>query len=396
MKPHATRSDGAWCRLGRREDSVKQLPQCAAWMPRHATTAKWQSSVPSLTRSRTPSFVTMTKHVHASGDGDSTSPVHPQLAAVTEGLRGARVLVTGASGFIGRNVCRSLSACGASVTAFVGHEPAAGILADEVLPVDLRDRPAVERAVRHAGVNYVVHLAAKRIANDTVAGFHASYESNLFGTLNVAGSFLGFGDLHRFVYLSSAEEYGRAPTPFDTGRREAPLTAYGLSKLAATQLLQALAVTGGLPVAVLRATVVYGPGQGPSMFVPALVRALVAGERFPMTAGEQTRDLIYVDDVVGGILRALVSPTELGEVLSLSANAPVAVRDVALLTAKIVGGGAEALLEFGALPYRHAEVMQYWADNASACAALGWTPAVSLEEGLKQTVAHYRRTRGGG
>jgi nucleoside-diphosphate-sugar epimerase len=363
--------------------------------PGHENTAKLQCFLSAVSKTHTPPPVTMSKRPHASGEGDGKSAPSPHLAAVTDGLRGAHVLVTGASGFIGRNVCHALSGCGARITAFVGRDRATDILANDIRSVNLQDCAAVEREVRRAGVNYVVHLAAKRIPGDDMQGFHASYEANLFGTLNLAGCVVGLGKLHRFVYLSSAEEYGRAPVPFQAGRREAPLTAYGLSKLAATQLLQALAVTHGLPIAVLRATVVYGPGQAPSMFVPALVRALVDARRFPMTTGEQSRDLIYVDDVVDGILRALVFPTASSDVLNLSANTPMTVRDVALLAAKVVGDGAQALLDFGAIPYRQAEVMEYWADNTAARAAIGWMPNVSLEDGLKQTVAHYRRTRGG-
>ncbi len=300
------------------------------------------------------------------------------------------MLVTGASGFIGRHLCRTLQNRGAHVIAIVHGKTSRELVVAEEYHADLQDREAIRAFVRSATPDHVVHLAAVNVRGTALADYRLSYRANLIATLDLAEAVIDTGPCQRFVYLSSAEEYGCAPVPFNFAVREAPLTAYGLSKLAATQLLQAIATTHGLPIAVLRATVVYGPGQQGSMFVPALVRALVGGVRFPMTAGDQKRDLVYVDDVVDGILRALVMTARHDEALHLSAGTPVTIRDVALLTARLAGGNAESLLEFGAVPYRPGEAMEYWAGNSDTQVALGWSPSVTLEDGLSRTIAHYR------
>ncbi len=313
----------------------------------------------------------------------------PSLA--TADLRDARVLVTGASGFIGTGLCRSLQSCGARVIATVHGEASHDTGVMEVHHVDVRDRDAVHALVHVAAPDYVVHLAAVKVGGAGLPDYRSAYQANLFATMHLAEAVINTGSCRRFVYLSSAEEYGRAPVPFDSTAREAPLSAYGLSKLAATQLLQALAATHGLAIAVLRATVVYGPGQHAPMFVPALVRALVAGKRFSMTAGAQNRDLVYIDDVIDAILRALVMTARHDEVLHVSAGNPVSIRDVALLAARLVGGNSESLLDFGAVAYRPGEAMDYWAANLDTRDVLGWSPRISLEEGLLRTIANFRR-----
>jgi nucleoside-diphosphate-sugar epimerase len=314
---------------------------------------------------------------------------------VTSGLAGKRVLVTGATGFIGTHVCRTLRELGAHVVGFSLRPPAPSIGVDDVRVVDLRDREAVRAAVARAAPDRVVHLAGYRSAGRDLAAMRESYDANLGGTINLAEAVIDAGGCARLVALGSAEEYGRVPPPFEVGTREEPVTPYGLSKLAATRLLQSLDANGALSVTVLRGTVVYGPGQAPGMLVPSVVRALVAGERFPMTAGDQTRDLVYVDDVVDGLLRALAAPRSMPGVLHLSSGHPISVRDVALRAAAAVGGDAAGLLEFGAVPPREGEAVAYWATNEATRDVLGWTPRVSLDDGLARTVAYERTVRAG-
>jgi UDP-glucose 4-epimerase len=306
-------------------------------------------------------------------------------------LGGARVVVTGASGFIGLHLCRALRSAGARVVS-VGRKAVDETLVDEAHVVDLTDRAHVARAARAAPADFVVHLASVKNSGVAVADYREQYETNLFVALNVVE---GYGNgCRRFVHVSSCEEYGDVPAPFDVSRREEPISAYGVSKLAVTQLMQALARGRGFPAAVLRSTIVYGPGQRTGMFLPALICALLAGDRFPMTRGEQTRDYVYVDDVVDAVLRSLVEPDLTSEALHVSSGTPIRIRDLAERVARLVGGNAESLLDFGERNYRTGEAMSYWADSTRTRALLGWAPQVSLEEGLRRTVAYYRDLRG--
>lgn len=288
----------------------------------------------------------------------------------------APVVVTGAGGFVGRHLVRALEARN-----------------ERVIPVarpafDVTDMNAVRAALGGVERCRVVHLAASRPRGGALADFRAAYDTNLYGLLNVLDALDGRCD--RLVSLGTTEEFGAIRPPFEAWQREAASTAYGVSKLAATHLVEALARDGGLSSVILRPTVVYGPGQRGAMLIPSLLRALTAGVQFPMSAGEQTRDYVYVDDVVSAILCALAAADGVNSALPVSSGVPVRIRDVALSVARLVGAGAEALIEFGAEPYRVGEPMAYWADNAATRTAIGWEPIVPLDEGLRRTVSAWR------
>lgn len=312
--------------------------------------------------------------VHSAHPDRDTDRSRDSLAATPPGA--TPVIVTGASGFIGRRLCHVLERAGTRVIALGRTD------------VDVTDRRAVGVALSEPAECRVVHLAATKPRANTLPDFRSAFNTNVLGLLNIIDAVQG--RCSRFVSLGTTEEFGAISVPFDSALREAPTTPYGVSKLAATHLVEALVRCGALPAVVLRPTVVYGPGQNGTMLVPTLLRALLSGTRFRMSAGEQTRDYVYVDDVVSAIVCALTTPVRPVAPLSVSAGAPVRIRDVALTVARIVGDGAEKLIEFGAEPYRAGEPMAYWADNAAARAALGWAPVVSLEEGLRRTVAAWR------
>jgi UDP-glucose 4-epimerase len=300
---------------------------------------------------------------------------------------GSRVLVTGASGFIGRNLCRRLLAEGASVVA-CGRASGARIpVGCKVSIADLLNRDAVRRMLRSSGADSIVHLAALKSRARDVAGMRAEYAMNLGVAIDLAEEIIDLGGCRRFVLLGSAEEYGSVPVPFDAGGPTLPQSGYGLSKLAAMQFFHALALTQAFPLTAFRTTVVYGPEQPTGMFIPSLIRALLAGERFPMTLGQQTRDFVYVDDVVDGLVRGVAAAGRHAEVLHLSSGVAIPVRDVARQAARIIGEGATSLLDIGAISARPGEAMTYWAENTRTRDALGWSPTVTLEEGLRRTIA---------
>ena len=300
---------------------------------------------------------------------------------------GSRVLVTGASGFIGQKLCRRLLAAGASVVACDRGSGARIPVGCEVSVADLLNRDAVRRMLRASGADSIVHLAALRSSARHAAGMRAEYAMNLGVAIDLAETILEQGGCRRLVVLGSAEEYGAAPAPFDPDGQALPQTGYGLSKLAAMQVFQALVRTRAFPLTAFRATVVYGPGQSGGMFIPSLIRALLTGERFPMTLGQQTRDFVYVDDVVDGLVRGVAAPESHAAVLHLSSGIAVPVRDVALRAAAIIGAHARSLLDIGAISARPGEALAYWAENTRTRDALGWSPTVALDDGLRRTIA---------
>jgi UDP-glucose 4-epimerase len=139
-----------------------------------------------------------------------------------------------------------------------------------------------------------------------------------------------------------------------------------------------------LPVVVLRPFIVYGPGQRDGMMLPALLKTLAQGQEFALTPGEQTRDFVYVDDVVDALIAAAVRNGAAGEVFNVCSGEERRIRDVAELAVRIAGA-SPSRLKIGALPYRENEVWRLVGSNRKARALLGWSPRVQLEDGLQRT-----------
>jgi UDP-glucose 4-epimerase len=297
----------------------------------------------------------------------------------------AKVLITGASGFVGGHLCRDLSKKGVHVVALSRQWYNDNLTCEQIL-LDLTDQLNVSDFIRSLKPDYIVHLAAVRPSEYRVA-----YEQNLLSSMNLIEACQHVPTLKRFIFLGSCEEYGQQPPPFEENNRAIPVSAYALSKLAVTQLLQAVADTHGFPGVIIRPSVVYGPGQSTTMFLPSMIQSLVLGQRFAMTEGEQTRDYLYISDLVNAIVNALFSDERInGEIINVSSGIPIRICDLARMTASLFNSKAIDKLEFGSKTYRLGEAMEYWADNQRAKVLLDWSPRISLEEGLLDTIAYFK------
>lgn len=318
-----------------------------------------------------------------------TGIVTPERTDMKDPLRGSRVLVTGANGFIGRHLCRELSAIGVRL-AVMDRDPVACPGKHTAHIGDMTDRAWVRRCVARVKPSYVFHLAAFKPRSARLEDFRPALDSNLMGTLNLLEPLAGCAGLTSVIVMGTADEYGSNPVPFREDQRPSPINVYSCSKICMTTLAETMHALYRLPVTVVRPTVAYGPGQGPDMYLPAMIMALLGGKSFPMTRGGQTRDFIFIDDLIQGLLAVARCPRASGKVLNLSTNAPVSIKDVARCVRRMIGRGSVRL---GAVPYRVNETMRYAADNARARKITGWRPRVSLEEGLRRTIDWYARER---
>lgn len=257
---------------------------------------------------------------------------------------------------------------------------------------NLEDLSVAIDVVRSIQPNIVVHLAGSRLRTEELSAFKKNLIDSTEMTLNVVEACLGEGWLKRFIAIGTCEEYGNLSIPFVESEREFPLTAYAWGKLATTKLLQTLSRTHSFPAVILRPSIAYGPAQDSSMFVPALITALVTGQDFRMTDGAQTRDFIYIDDLILAIRQAMHCDVN-GTVINISSGVEVSLGALVELVVSIIGGEAHEHVLRGSLPRRHAEVGRYVATNKQAKELLNWEPLVGLEDGIKRTIDWYRNSQ---
>jgi UDP-glucose 4-epimerase len=309
-------------------------------------------------------------------------------------LAGRRVLLTGATGFLGTHLARALVAARAEVHALRRDPgrgtrlPAAGITWHSA---DLADFAALRAAALAAAPEVVFHLAAYGTTygeQDETAAFRV----NVAGSLDLWRALDGLPC--RLVVAGSCGEYGQARGKVREDLACRPTWFYPATKNAAVTLLSTLGRQHGREVVSLRPFGPYGPADNPERVVPQTVLALLAGREVALTAGEQLRDYAHVDDHVAAFLLAATRPLPAtGAVYNVGSGEPIRLREMLAAIAGAVGGDAHRLLRFGAVPYRPDEVWEMCCDIRAAERDLGYRPRVALADGIARTVRWYREER---
>lgn len=237
-----------------------------------------------------------------------------------------KVLVTGATGFVGACLTRRLVDAGHEVHLCTRAESDRWRIADLLgdvreHEVNLRDRPSVEKAVRSIEPKIICHLA-------TYGGFAsqrestAIYEVNLLGTVNLlrACEQTGF-DL--FINTGSSSEYGIKSQPMRESDLLEPIGDYGVSKAAASLFCSAEARETCLPIVTLRLFSPFGPWDDPKRLIPFVIKSFLRGEVPKLSTPASVRDYIFIDDVVDSYLHLIENPPVQGEISTSEADSSI-------------------------------------------------------------------------
>jgi NAD dependent epimerase/dehydratase len=307
---------------------------------------------------------------------------------------GRRVLVTGAGGFIGSHLAEALVVRGARVRAFVHYRGDGrwGWLDESaqrgdmnVVTGDIGDRETVASAT--SGCDVVFHLAA-------LIGIPYSYQAarsyvrvNVEGTLNVLQCAREAG-VARVVHTSTSEVYGTARrVPIDEDHPLHGQSPYSASKIAADKMAEAFHLSFGLPVVTVRPFNAYGPRQSARAVIPTVVSQCLAGGPVRLGNLRATRDFTYVTDTVEGFVRAAEVADAVGRTLNLGSGTEIAVGELAARIVRLIGRNVEVMSVDERTRPAASEVERLLADSGAASAMLGWRPTVSLDAGLRRTIA---------
>jgi nucleoside-diphosphate-sugar epimerase len=305
-----------------------------------------------------------------------------------------RVVVFGATGFIGSWVARRVGAAGAQVTLAARDREAAAALATELgarahtVQVDVCDDARVAAVLREVRPHVTFNLAGYGVDHaERDAGTANRVNERFVGVLCAAVAAHRDRDWRgqALVHTGSQLEYGPIGGAMHEDAEPAPTTVYGRTKLAGTQALSACAAARGLPALTARLFMVYGPGEHRGRLLPTLMAAAASGAPVPLTSGTQQTDFVYVEDVADGLVRLARAQVEPGAIVNLASGRLTSIREFVERAATLLDIPAERL-RFGALPQRP-ETLQYEpVSNARLRALTGWVPSTNVTEGIRRTL----------
>jgi len=301
---------------------------------------------------------------------------------MSNGVKGKRILVTGASGFIGAHLCRRLCQEGAEVHAVYRTQPPAPVERQHLWRADLAVIDSVKKIIGKIQPEIVFHLASHVKGAPGLEHVLPTFHSNLQSTVNLL-TVAAETTCPRVVLTGSLAE------PEIGQGEQFPAAPYAAAKWACTGYARMFHALYGLPTVIARVFMVYGPAQlDLTKLVPYVILSLLKGSSPKITSGHRLLDWIYVSDVVNGYLALAEDPNVVGTSVELGSGSLISIREIVERIANEVDNGIRP--EFGALPDRPLEPKRI-ARIADTFARIRWKPEVTLSEGLKLTVAWYRR-----
>jgi UDP-glucuronate 4-epimerase len=313
----------------------------------------------------------------------------------------SKYFVTGAAGFIASKVCEDLLADGHSVVGIDNFDPVYDLRIKDFrlnrisknsnftfYRESICDQKKLTSIFQsHSDIDGIINLAAKAGVRDSLSDPWSYYETNLTGTLNLL-EICRHNEIKKFILASTSSIYGENapyPTPENAGSSQ-PLQPYAASKKAAETLCYSYHFLYRLDVTVVRYFTVYGPAGRPSMSMFRFNKWITEGKTVLVFGdGTQTRGFTYLDDISRGTILAL-KPVGF-EIINLGGHESISINDLIKKFEKTIGKPAK--IEYASA--HPADMSASWANVEKAKQMLGWSPKVSLDEGIQQVVNWYQQ-----
>ena len=305
-------------------------------------------------------------------------------------------LITGAAGFLGSALANQLAREGHQVRGLddLSTGDSKSLVPDvHFTRGDVNDRPKLWTLLQE--VDCVYHLAARVSVQESVLYPREDTAVNVGGTVSLMEAMRDVG-VRRVVFVSSGAIYGdQGQQPLSESMQPNPRSPYAVSKLAAEYYVNTIGDLWNIETVSLRVFNAYGPGQHLPASHPPVVpyflrQAIRKGSLVIHADGNQTRDYVYVDDIVSGMLAASTAPNLDGAVINIGSGRQTSVRELIKTVLDVTGSNAEVIYN----PKMSAGVSHMCADLTLAGQKLNYKPSISLEEGLRLTLQRDSRFRG--
>ena len=304
-----------------------------------------------------------------------------------------KILVTGATGFVGSHLVPELIGRGHNVFTLERYVTGRYVLGKrtnvKTVFGDLKEYFAIKRVIRDVQPDILVHLAA--ISPVAYSYDHADevIETNFLGTVNLAEACLReIPHFKHFLFASTSETYGNGPSPKTEETPQNPNSPYAVSKHACEKYLLYMCDAYGFPITILRNFNTYGRKDNTHFVVERTIVQMLQGESVKLGDPTPIRDFEYVNDHVSSYLTCLHNPEAIGEVFNFCTGRGTSVKQLVELISKLTDFKGEVF--WNTIPARPLDIKELMGDYSKAKRLLGWQPKFVLEEGLRQTLDFWR------
>lgn len=307
----------------------------------------------------------------------------------------AKVLVTGANGFIGSHLSEHLVNLGAKITVLLEYNPnnylghlkflQKNMISEmEQILGDIRDPELIKKIVK--GKDTIFHLGALVSIPYSFINPREVFEVNAEGTLNIL---LAARDqeVNKIVTTSTSEVYGTALyTPIDENHPLQAQSPYAASKIAADKIAESFYKTYNLPVAIIRPFNTYGPRQSDRAIIPTIIIQALKKSTINIGSTTPRRDLSYISDTIDGFMKIAESKKSIGQVINIGLGKDISIGELIKMILLIMDKEIKIISAEKRKRPKKSEVMRLLCDNRKAKKIVNWMPRVSLKEGLNMTI----------
>jgi len=293
-----------------------------------------------------------------------------------------KILISGGTGFIGYHLAKEALRRGFQVSSLSKNTPIKKRYLKKVkyIITDISNKNSINKKIKE-NFDYVVNLAGYVDHSNKIK----TYKSHYLGCKNISNFFLK-DKIESFIQVGSSMEYGLVKSPQKENFICEPKSVYGRAKFLSTQYLLNLYKKKKFPITIVRLYQVYGPYQDLNRFIPVLINSCKDNIDFPCSHGRQSRDFLYINDLIDAIFLILENPKAKGEIFNIGFGKPFKIKNI---IQRILSYYKSGNPQFGKIKLRKEEQMKIYPDIGKARRILNWKPKINFLKGLSKTIQYY-------
>ncbi len=306
-------------------------------------------------------------------------------------IKGKKALVTGANGFIGSHLVKRILELGADVSIIVRENSDLWRISSElnhidVFKYDLTESDKLDSIVEKIKPEYIFHMAAYGV-DYRQKDYIKAVNSNIIGTINLLQAVSKTG-CRKFLNTGTGMQYGKQEGIINEDCTLTPTTIYGSTKAASTIIAHQLALENDISISTMLPFGVFGENEGSHKFFPHIIISSLKNQDIDLSFCEQYRDYCYIENVLDGFLLAAQHDEIKNNIFNIASGEMHRLKDLVEMVFQHFDANCKP--NYGVIPYRPNDLWNPQPDAGKIKELLGWTPRISIEEGIKRTVDWFK------